>query len=64
MAKIDDKYLLLSCVSNLFDEYYSNDSAFDVYHLLLENDDINKHCGIYANGVLSESISEDVFNNV
>lgn len=59
--KIDDKYLLLSCVSDLFEELSIYDNDY-IYHILLDCIDINKHFGIYANGILTESISENVFN--
>ncbi len=60
--KIEDKYLLLSCVNKLFERKYCNNNNEYIYHILLENDDIYKHYGIYINGILSESISEYMFN--
>lgn len=54
--KIDNKYLLLSSGSKLFKEY--NDyNVLQVFHIAIESDDIHKKYGIYANNVLSESIS-------
>jgi len=53
---IDDKILLLSSGSDLFTKY-TKDKTTKVYHIALESDNIKQHYGIYANGVLSESIS-------
>jgi hypothetical protein len=58
--KIGDKYLLLACVDERFEEVTS-DEVFDIYHICLENEDIKTHYGIWANGILSESISEVCF---
>jgi hypothetical protein len=54
--KIDDKILLLSSGCDLFTKYTENKTT-KVYHIALESDDIKQHYGIYANGILSESIS-------
>jgi hypothetical protein len=56
LPKIDEKYLLLSSGSKLFEEY-NNYDILQVYHIAIESDDIHKQYGIYANNVLSESIS-------
>ena len=53
---IDDKILLLSSGCDLFTKY-TKDKTTKVYHIALESDNIKQHYGIYANGVLSESIS-------
>jgi hypothetical protein len=34
----------------------------EIYHILLENNNIREHYGIYANGILTETISERVYN--
>jgi len=54
--KIDNKYLLLSSGSKLFKEYNNYDNL-QVFHIALESIDIHKQYGIYANNILSESIS-------
>ena len=38
-----------------------DDKYYTLYHLVLENEDATKHYGIYANGVLSESMSKQCF---
>ena len=58
--KIDDKYLLLACVSNDFTKVETIEE-FTYYHFVLESDDIEAQFGVWANGVLSESTSESNF---
>ncbi len=60
--KIDDKYLLLACVDKRF-ESIDSEEMFEIYHVCLENEDKNGHYAIWANGILSESISESCFDN-
>ena len=60
ITKIDDKYLLLSCNSEKFEKINNNDN-YTYYHIVLENDDDNGNYGVWANGVLTESISEKYF---
>ena len=55
LKKIDDKYLLLACVG----EYFTKSEDIletETYHIVLESDDIHKQYGIYANGVLTETL--------
>jgi len=52
--KIDDKYLILACVSDKFEQIKDN-KLYEYYHLSLESDIKNKRYGIYANGVLTET---------
>jgi Hint domain len=59
---IDDKYLLLACVSEF--EKITDDENYELYHIVLENDDKNKQYGIYVNGILSESMSENCYDNI
>lgn len=59
--KIEDKYLLLACVSNF--EKIENNEVYELFHIVLENDDVQKQYGIYANGILTESMSEKVFSS-
>ena len=58
--KINDKFLLLSCCSEQF-EKVEDTNEYIYYHIVLENNDPEKHYGIWADGVLTESISEKVY---
>lgn len=60
LPQIDGKYLLLACVDNRF-EPVEFDEEITLYHILLENEDKDKQYAIYANGILSESISETFY---
>lgn len=57
--KIDDKYLLLACIGEF--EKLDDNNEYEIYHIILENEDENKQYGIYANGVLTESMSEKCY---
>ena len=60
---IDDKKVLPACASDKF-EKITDDIDFELWHFVLENEDIYKNYGIYINdGILSESCSEAAFNN-
>ena len=56
-AKIEDKYKLLAYHDERFEEIMMN-SVFEIYHIVLENENENFNYGIYANGVLAESTDE------
>jgi len=59
--KIDGKYLLLSCVSKKFKKI-EDTQLFTYYHLTLENnDDDEERFGIWANGILTETPSKNLF---
>ena len=59
--KIDDKYLLPSCMSNDFVKLEDN-NIYTYYHLTLENDgDDSKRFGIWANGILTETTCKNDF---
>ena len=61
-SSILDKKLLLACSSDNFEVEESNENPYELYHIVLENDDIYGHYGIYINdGILSESCSENEF---
>ena len=60
LPQIDGKYLLLACVDPRF-EPIEFDKEITLYHILLENDDKDKQYAIYANGILSESISKTFY---
>jgi outer membrane protein assembly factor BamB len=61
--KIDNKYKLLSGISENF-EKMEDTYTYIYYHIVLESDDKNKCYGIYANGILSESLSINTYNQI
>lgn len=58
--KIEDKYLELAMTSDKF-EKIEDTNEYIYYQIVLENENVNSHYGIYANGILSESMSESHF---
>lgn len=56
---IDNKQLLLACVGEQFIEY--KEEAVAVYQIVLEDVDNFKRHGVYANGILSETMSYYTF---
>ena len=63
LMKIKDKYLLLSCV-NENAKKINDSNIYTIYHIVLENDDIYGQYGIYANGILTESMSIDCYESI
>ena len=61
LIKIDDKFLLMS-LANEKAEVVQDDKLYELYQIILENDNDNNRYGIYANGLLSESMSLYTFN--
>ena len=61
-SKIEDKYKLISYYDNTFTEVRQNINV-NIYHLVLESDRKNRNYGIWANGVLTESIDEFTMSN-
>jgi sugar lactone lactonase YvrE len=59
VMKIDDKFLQLSCNNKHF-ERIEDENIYTYYHLVLESDS-NKVFGIWANGILTETICESYF---
>ena len=57
LMTINDKYLLLSCVNEKA-EKINNENFYNIFHIVLENNDVNIQYGIYANGILTETMSE------
>lgn len=55
--RIEDKYKLIAYYDKTFTEVKQNISVY-IYHLVLESDNNNRNYGIWANGVLTESIDE------
>jgi hypothetical protein len=61
IPKLDDKKLLLSCASKKFIQI-NDDNEYTYYHIVLENDgDLEKKYGVWANGVLCETLPERGF---
>jgi hypothetical protein len=59
--KIDNKYLLLASVSNLFTQIKDN-NLYTYYHFILEGDgNDDDRYGVYANGILSETPTKEIF---
>ena len=52
-----DKYKLIAYYDKSFTEVNQNISVY-IYHLVLESDNKNRNYGIWANGLLTESIDE------
>jgi hypothetical protein len=61
--KIDDMQLLLSHI-NENAEKIDDEETRNVYHIVLENDNEKGQYGVYANGVLCETMSIDCYNDV
>lgn len=60
---IDDKYLLLSAISNDFIKIEGIQS-YTYYHFTLENDgNDDERFGVWANGILTETPSKNQFTN-
>jgi hypothetical protein len=61
--KIDEKYLLLASVSKDFVKL-ENTSVYTYYHFILENNgNDDERFGVYANGILTETPSKNLFNS-
>ena len=56
----ENKLLSLAMFNKDF-EKVQDDNYYTVYHLVLENEEDDNHYGIFANGVLSESMSKSCF---
>jgi len=57
---IHDKYKLIAYYNENFEEV-NDDKVYNIYHLLLESDNMFKNYAIYANGILAESADEYSF---
>jgi Hint domain len=60
LKMIDDKYLLLASLQS---EKIHNNEKYELFHIVLENDDEFGQYGIYADDVLTESMSIHCYNN-
>ena len=59
--KLDGKFMVQACFLPDFHQV-NNNETYTYYHLILENDgDKNKRYGIYANGLLTETPTEEQF---
>jgi len=64
IPKIDDKQLLLACVSNKFVKEMNN-NEYTYYHFAVENDGNDDQCfGVWANGLLVEIPSKNFLNRI
>ena len=54
LCKIDNYYLLLSCIDSGA-EVYNDLENFTVYNISLESDNLDENFGIFSNGMLIES---------
>jgi hypothetical protein len=62
VRQIDGMYALLSTIAcSRFEQLQDNDMHV-IYHFVVESDNADRQYGVYANGVLSESISLNDFN--
>ncbi len=61
LQSIDDKKLLMAWVNSDFEEV-NDTNIYTLYQIILESEDDSKQYGIYANGILSESMSNKTFN--
>jgi hypothetical protein len=55
--KIEDKYKLIAYYDKSFTEI-RKDINVNIYHLVLEGDNKHRNYGIWANGIITESIDE------
>jgi hypothetical protein len=64
IPKIDDKFLLLCSLSKDFIQL-TDTNEYTYYHLCLENNGNNdERFGIWANGILTETISKNQFTEI
>lgn len=59
---IEDKYKLLT-ICNERAETFLRKGVCELYDIVLENENADLNYGIYANGILTESMSENFFKN-
>ena len=61
LKMVDDKFLLLAFISDKF-EKIENENEYDLYHIVLENDELDGQYGIYADNILTETMSINCYN--
>ena len=54
---IDGAHKLLACFDERFQEF-NEEGYYNIYHLVLESDNVFQNYGIYANGLMTESTDE------
>jgi hypothetical protein len=59
--KIEDKYLVLSCMDNKFTKIIDN-NEYTYYHFVLEGNKLSDKFGVYANDILVESCDKLAFS--
>jgi hypothetical protein len=59
---IDDKQLLMAWISNKFEDV-KNNNIYELYQIILEHEKDSGRYGIWANGILSETMSMETFKN-
>ena len=63
LSKIDDMFVLIAAASKRFTKITNNDT-YTYYHLILDNEgDMNARYGIYANGILTETPTVNIFDD-
>jgi hypothetical protein len=60
--KIDGKYISVAGVNPEFEKLPVG--SYNVYHIVLESDDVGRRYAVYANGILSESMSLGHYNEI
>lgn len=61
LLKIDNKFLLMAFADERFERVHNNEE-YELYQIILEHPDKSGRYGIYANGLLSETMSLNTFN--
>ena len=60
---LDDKHKILACFDKRFEEH-NEEGYYNIYHIVLEDDNIYYNYGIYANGILTESTMENTLSKL
>jgi hypothetical protein len=61
--RVEDKYRLLTFLNENAEIIRDHNKLYEIYDIILESDDTYKNYGIYANGLLTESMEENHFLN-
>jgi len=62
-VEIDGMKKLVACFDEEFEEF-NEEIYYNIYHLVLEHDNVFQNYGIYANGLLTESTDELTLNRM
>ena len=60
LLKIDEKYLLMAYIDDLFIDV-KDENKYLMYQIILQSESITQQYGIFANGILTESMSISTF---